>query len=160
MKSGYQVLPEFVIVQHERDRQILENFKTYFKCGYVKINNKDRLCYIVRKQAHLVNIIVPFFERHKLKTKKRIDFEKFRQIVYKMEKKEHLTDSGFKEIQKIIKDMRKYYRSPETEQRLHFAPPIPEGEGGQNHIEDKVQPLPPQGIGNRQVGCPPLVGKE
>lgn len=111
-KLGVQVLPEFVVVQHERDRQVLEALKTYFKCGYIKINHGDRLCYLVRQQSHLLNIIIPFFEKHKLKTKKRVGFEKFRTIVLKMEKKEHLNEEGLNEIKQIIQQMRKYSRAP------------------------------------------------
>lgn len=144
MKFGQQVLPEFVVVQHERDRQVLEGLKYYFKCGYIKINQKyhskisfqefalsetthknldssvtqhsdqnntssNRLCFVVRNQKHLWDIIIPFFEKHKLKTKKRIDFEKFRQILLLMQQQQHLTESGLEHIQKIVHAMRKYY---------------------------------------------------
>jgi hypothetical protein len=119
MKLGEQVLAEFVVVQHERDRQILEALKTYFKCGYIapakqersssKKNREDRLCYLVRNNDHLLNIIIPFFEKHQLKTKKRIDFEKFRQIILMIGEKKHLTESGLSDIKKIVTDMRKYY---------------------------------------------------
>jgi len=108
MKLGFQVLPEFVVVQHERDRQILEGLKSYFKCGYIKINNEDRLCYVVRNVPHLLTIILPFFEKHKLKTKKRIDFEKFRTIVKMLETKEHLNEEGLNKIKNIVRVMRKY----------------------------------------------------
>jgi hypothetical protein len=119
MKLGYQVLPEFVVVQHERDAQILHALKTYFKCGYVKghrldsstggVNNEDRLCFVVRDVTHLLTIILPFFEKHSLKTKKQTDFFKFRRIVRMMGEKEHLNEQGLNEIKNIIKDMRKYY---------------------------------------------------
>ena len=132
MKSGFQVLPEFVIVQHQSDRQILENIKRYFQCGYIKQNHGDRLAFTVRKQTDLVSIILPFFEKHKLKTKKRIDFEKFRQIVRIIERKEHLTNQGFADIQKIVQCMRKFYRSNDTQQRLTESV---------KSFEDKVQPL-------------------
>ena len=134
MKSGYQVLPEFVIVQHSSDRQILENIKASFGCGYIKTNHGDRLCYIVRKQSHLIELIIPFFEKHKLKTKKRLDFEKFRKIVNKMKLGEHLTDQGLNDIRKIVQEMRKYFRSDETKQRLCVDRPV-------QSFEDKVQPL-------------------
>lgn len=109
MKLGEQVLPEFVVVQHERDRQILEALKTYFKCGYIKKNKDDRLCYLVRNTQHLLNNIIPFFETHSLKTKKQIDFIKFRKILLKMNEKKHLEKEGLEEIKKIVTEMRKYY---------------------------------------------------
>lgn len=107
MKLGFQVLPEFVVVQHERDIQILEGLKHFFKCGYIKKNNDTRLCYIVRNTQHLSNIIIPFFEKHSLKTKKKIDFLKFRKVLKLMETKEHLNPDGLKQIEKIVHDMRK-----------------------------------------------------
>jgi hypothetical protein len=107
MKSGFQILPEFVVVQHERDRQILEAFKSYFNCGYIKVNHGDRLCYLVRNLDELTNIIIPFFDKHKLKTKKRIDFEKFRHVVLLMSEKQHITEDGFNKIKALILAMRK-----------------------------------------------------
>lgn len=101
MKFGVQVLPEFVVVQHERDRQILEAFKATFKCGYIKKNREQRLCWynLVRNTQHLLNIIIPFFEKHSLKTKKHIDFIKVtrRKILLKMQEKKHLEKEGFAE---------------------------------------------------------------
>ena len=100
MKLGFQVLPEFVVVQHESDRQILEGLKSYFQCGYIKVNHGDRLCYVVRDVTHLLTIILPFFEKHQLKTKKRIDFEKFRTILRMIGAKEHLNEQGLNDIKK------------------------------------------------------------
>lgn len=128
MKLGYQVLPEFVVVQHERDIQILEAMKTYFKCGYIKVNHGDRLCYVVRDVTHLLTIILPFFEKHQLVSKKRVDFEKFRRIVRMMGDKEHLNEQGLEKIKDIITDMRKYYI-------------VDHKKVTRNEMKDKVQPL-------------------
>src|SRR5262245_52093026 len=35
MTAGVQVLPEFTVVQHERDVQVLHALKAYFGCGVV-----------------------------------------------------------------------------------------------------------------------------
>jgi hypothetical protein len=140
MKLGFQVLPEFVVVQHERDRQILEGLKSYFKCGYIKINNEDRLCYVVRNVSHLLTIIIPFFEKHKLKTKKRIDFEKFRTIVKMLETKEHLNEEGLNQIKNLVHAMRKYYI---VDRKRVEAKPASElkFENQTNEMKDKVQPF-------------------
>ena len=77
MKAGFQVLPEFTVVQHERDVQMLHALKAYFGCGVVRVNHGDRMAYRVRKlQTSCVEIIVPFFMKHPLKTKKNVDFKK------------------------------------------------------------------------------------
>ena len=105
MSTGTQVLPEFTVVQHERDVQVLHALKSYFGCGVVRVNHGNRMAYRVRKAEHLRNIIVPFFMKHPLKTKKNVDFRKFRQVLLKMEKGVHLTSEGVEEIRRIAKQM-------------------------------------------------------
>ena len=105
MSIGYQVLPEFTVVQHERDIQVLYALKVYFKCGVVRKNHADRQAYRVRNIKHLNEIIVPFFMEHSLKTKKNIDFIKFRDVLLLMQANKHLTIDGLEEIRIIKKQM-------------------------------------------------------
>ena len=105
MTAAYQVLPEFTVVQHKKDVQILYALKAYFGCGVVRTNHGDRMAYRVRGLKHLMEHIVPFFEKHVLKTKKRIDFIKFRQIMLKINKGKHLTPEGIEEIRLIKEQM-------------------------------------------------------
>ncbi len=105
MKCGYQVLPEFTVVQHERDVQILHALKAHFGCGVVRRNHGDRMAYRVRGKEHLLQHIIPFFEKHELKSKKRTDFAKFRRIVRMMEAGDHLTKEGVEEIRRIASQM-------------------------------------------------------
>ena len=105
MTSGFQVLPEFTVVQHERDIQLLHALKAFFGCGVVRTNHAERMAYRVRSLDHLNESIVPFFEKHPLKSKKRIDFAKFRRILQLMTKREHLTSEGIEEIRSIAKTM-------------------------------------------------------
>ena len=105
LACGFQVLPEFTVVQHERDVQVLHALKAYFGCGVVRSNHGDRMAYRVRNAAHLRSIIVPFFMKHPLKTKKRLDFQKFRKVLLKMEKGVHLHSEGVEEIRAIAKQM-------------------------------------------------------
>lgn len=99
--TGTQVLPEFTVTQHKRDIQVLYALKSSFGCGVVRVNHGDRYCYRVRGIHHLLQRIVPFFEKHKLLTKKRVDFEKFRTVLLLMEKKSHLTRDGLEKIREI-----------------------------------------------------------
>ena len=105
MALGKQIQPEFTVVQHERDVQILYALKSFFKCGSVKKNRGNCHCYQVRGHKNLSETIVPFFEKHKLKTKKGLDFKSFREVVKMMEKGEHLTPIGLESIQKIASTM-------------------------------------------------------
>lgn len=106
MKLGFQVIPEFVIVQHKRDIQILYALKSYFGCGLVKKNHGNQYSFCVNNYEHLYYKIIPFFETHLLKTKKRIDFEKFRFVVKSMILDRHLTSEGLEELQKFVKHWR------------------------------------------------------
>ncbi len=105
MTAGYQVLPEFTVVQHERDVQVLHAFKAYFGCGVVRRNHGDRMAYRVRGQTHLWERIVPFFVKHPLKTKKRLDFQKFKRVLRMMQAGEHLTPQGIEKIRDIAAKM-------------------------------------------------------
>ncbi len=105
MKAGSQVLPEFTVVQHERDVQVLHALKAHFGCGVVRKNHGDRMAYRVRSKEHLLQRIIPFFEKHPLKSKKRVDFAKFRRILLKMDAGVHLTGAGVEEIRRIAGQM-------------------------------------------------------
>ena len=104
MTVGYQVLPEFVVVQHERDRQVLMALKHFFQAGVVRGNHDNRLCLRIRKMDALQRVC-DFFGRHPLKTKKSVDFHKFRRILHLMGQKRHLCRDGLLEIIDIVLTM-------------------------------------------------------
>ena len=103
--SGFQVLPEFVVVQHERDVQILHALKRHFGCGVVRRNHAERMCYRVRGVKHLNERVIPFFEQHPLKTRKNVEFRKFRRILRLMAAGGHLDDEGIEKIRSIAAQM-------------------------------------------------------
>ncbi len=105
MTTGYQVLPEFTVVQHQRDVQVLHALKSHFGCGVVRVNHGDRMAYRVRGMKDLNDHIVPFFNKHPLKTRKNVDFIKFRRILQLMQKGVHLTAEGVEEIRGMAAKM-------------------------------------------------------
>jgi len=105
MKTGFQVLPEFTVVQHQRDVQLLHALKAFFGCGVVRKNHGDRMAYRVRSLEHLLKQICPFFVSHPLKSKKNVDFRKFRRICLLMEQGAHLSAEGIEEIRRIASQM-------------------------------------------------------
>jgi hypothetical protein len=122
MSLGWQVLPEFRIVQHEKDEQVLERIKSYFGFGNVVINRTDyhgtRKEFRVRGMDNLKKI-VGFFNEHNLNTSKQKDFEIFAKVIEMMEDKKHLSKEGIDEIAKMISLMNrkpkiKYLESSET----------------------------------------------
>lgn len=123
MRLGWQVLPEFRIVQHEKDVTILKRIQEFFGFGHVTQNRKDihgiRMEYRVRGLQNL-NELVKFFEQHPLQTQtKQKSFEQFCQILYLMNQKKHLKRDGLDKIAKIVSTMNrqpliKYIESSET----------------------------------------------
>ena len=128
MSTGYQVLPEFVIVQHKRDIQVLYALKRFFRCGVVRRNNGDRWCLRIRKLSCLERVC-DFFTRHPLKTKKNVEFVKFRRIVNYMKEGRHLTVEGLLEIVDIALSMNTGNREvllrikKDLESRTRYSPP-------------------------------------
>ena len=104
MMVGYQVLPEFRVVQHVRDIQVLHALKRFFQCGVVRQNHDDRYELRIRKLACLQQV-VDFFRKHPLKTKKNVDFTKFARILYWMKNDEHLKSEGLIKIIKLASEM-------------------------------------------------------
>ena len=122
MSLGWQVLPEFRIVQHEKDEDTLRKIKNYFGFGDVKVNRTDhhgtRKEFRVRGLENL-NILIDFFKKYKLNTSKRKDFEIFSQVIQKMNNKKHLTKEGLDNIAQLVSRMNrkpelKYLESSET----------------------------------------------
>ncbi len=104
MSLGYQVLPEFRIVQHERDIQVLYALKRFFKAGVVRVNHEDRYELRIRKLNSLRNVVV-FFRKHSLKTRKQVDFIKFARIVDWMAEGKHLELEGLIKIIRLSLSM-------------------------------------------------------
>ena len=104
MKSGWQVLPEFRVVQHRRDKRILENMQSYFGCGSVVVNNGDRMELRIRGMKNLARV-VRFFEKHPLRTKKQNEFRKFAKVIRLMRRGNHLRGSGLSDVARITLSM-------------------------------------------------------
>ena len=116
MALGYQVLPEFVVVQHRRDRDVLFALKQFFGAGVVRSNHDDRDCWRIRKLDALLKVC-DFFLQHPLKTKKNIDFRKFRSILLLMAQRRHLGRAGLIEIIDIAMEMNSSIRPALEEAR-------------------------------------------
>ncbi len=104
LKTGYQVLPEFRVVQHERDVQVLYALRRFFGCGVVRRNHGDRWELRIRK-LECLRRVVEFFEAHPLRTKKQVDFKKFARVVRWMTEGRHLSREGLTEIIEVVSTM-------------------------------------------------------
>ena len=110
MTIGWQVLPEFRIVQHERDIQILERIRNHLNVGVIRKNHDNRYELRVRSLDDL-NTIVVFFEQFPLFTKKRFDFDIFKKIIILMNQKRHLSEEGVRDIANLAAKMNRRIKS-------------------------------------------------
>ena len=100
MRLGWQVLPEFRVVQHGRDVQILQRLQSFFGCGRVAVNHGDRMELRVRGMMDLEKVCA-FFEEHPLQTKKDDDRRNFARITAMMRAGQHLVPDGLRAIARL-----------------------------------------------------------
>ncbi len=116
-KSGFQVMPEFVVTQGQKSLDSLQRIKDYFGCGAIYVNrrydnHKENIYrYCVRNFKDLNEKIIPFFLTNPLLTYKQNDFKLFCKVIDMITNRQHLTVEGLDIIRKL--------KNP---QRLHAEP--------------------------------------
>lgn len=109
--TGYQVAPEFSVMQGERSLKNLKELKSFFGIGSIYINRRhdnhkeDLFRYSVSRHKDLLGIIIPFFEMNQLRTAKRNDFRYFVKCMRLIQKNKHLTKSGVIKIAQFTEKM-------------------------------------------------------
>ena len=106
-RVGFQLVPEFHVSQNGDRAQVLGLIRERFGCGSIRPNSKrDRaLVFVVRNRGHLLERVIPFFERNPLLSSKQADFEKFAGIVRELALGNHRTDAGFRRLLDIALSM-------------------------------------------------------
>jgi hypothetical protein len=98
---GVTVIPLFQIGLHLKDELLLKNIREYFGEIGTLTYNKDMIFFKVQSLKQILTVIIPHFDKYPLITQKRADYLLFREIVLKMEAKEHLNMDGLKGIVNI-----------------------------------------------------------
>lgn len=100
-----RIEPRFYLKLRAEDKELLDALRNFFKCGKVYIQRDQRpnhsLCYRfeVGNRLDLFNTIIPFFERHQLKSKsKRRDFKLFCHAMYLIADGAHLKKEGIEKL--------------------------------------------------------------
>jgi hypothetical protein len=110
-RLGWQVQPEFAVVQAAPSAHVLSELEQFFGCGRVGVNRRhdnhrhDMYRWSVRSLIDLTDRILPFFERNPLRTAKAREFESFAAIVRMMGQRRHLTVAGLTEIAVMTENM-------------------------------------------------------
>ena len=106
VKLGWQVFPEFVVTQGAKSVSVLHILRDFFGCGRLtaKGPNSSVMTYSVYG-VDLERVIIPFFDRYPLISRKLEDFLKFREIVRLVRRKEHRTERGFRRVVELAFSM-------------------------------------------------------
>jgi hypothetical protein len=131
-RLGWQVQPEFAVVQGERSVKVLHMMQAFFRCGVVTVNRRhdnhrqDMWRYGVRRLGDLREHIIPFFEQYPLQTAKAGDFASFSKAVRLMAKGTHLRMDGLREIATIAESInrRKPSQLMESSEAIRQPPEI------------------------------------
>ena len=97
-RNGWDMVPNFIIVLHNKDKIILEGLKSFFKVGNIFKHGETNVQYQVNSAVDL-QILIEYFNNYPLLTKKQIDFLLFKDIVSILLRlfiraEEHLTPEG------------------------------------------------------------------
>jgi len=97
--------PKFYIKLIEKDKNVLYKLKEFFGCGSVyfqkdtRPNHQNCYRYEVYNRNDLTKIIIPFFQKNKLKfNSKKNDFEKFCMLMGMINRNKHRTENGLRKM--------------------------------------------------------------
>ncbi len=119
-RFGYYVDPEFFLYQHASGLRILELARTLFRGGRIAVKPGSQcvLVYSIGHQRTLAEEVVPFYERYVARFAcKRETFEAFREILARLNRKEHFSARG---MLRIVE--RAYAMNPDGKGRRRLRP--------------------------------------
>ena len=99
---GWQINPVFQVSQHRDASRVLDALVWFFGAGKVRTKGDGSTVkvFAVDRRRELVERVIPFFRLH-LPVVKRADFERFADIVRRLEAREHFTPEGFEHIVRL-----------------------------------------------------------
>lgn len=102
-KSG--VATHFYLKMREDELELLRQVKKFFNCGAIyhqkdkRVNHASCYRYEINAQKDIHGVLIPFFDKHPLRSLKRRDYQIFRKIAMMVKDKKHREEEG---IQKIL----------------------------------------------------------
>lgn len=102
-KFGFTITPEFKISQHKDNKKILEILQKALGCGKISIKSgQPNLFVLVEKsRKNISEKIIPFFQKYNLIVKE-TQFQKFSDIVNRLNNNEHDTKEGFENVVNLV----------------------------------------------------------
>ena len=85
---------------HIKDLKLLESIQQFFGAGTILFDKRKNGSYnfIIVSLDHILNIVIPHFEKFPLITQKYADFLLWKQVAILIDNKEHLTKEGLQTI--------------------------------------------------------------
>jgi hypothetical protein len=107
LPMGWQILTEFHVSQNPGSKNVLLVFADRLGCGYLKpnhakSNDDNSWVLVVKNRDDLLTKVIPFFEKHQLRSAKQKDFLVFKETVLMIENGLHLTKEGFTRIVEMV----------------------------------------------------------
>ena len=119
LRTGWEVRPSFSVSQNADRSEVLQLMLEYFGCGGIRPDRSDRtLKYEVRDLGHLLERVIPHFERYPLLSGKRGDFLRFAKVCELIRVRAHLTEPGLRTIVELALAMNISGRRKFTAERL------------------------------------------
>ncbi len=103
----------FYIKLREDELNLLKNVKQFFNCGAIYFQNDRRSthssCYRfeVNSRKDIFGVLIPFFDKHPLRSAKMKNYLIFRKIVILIKDKKHLTKEGIDQVRRLKSAMNK-----------------------------------------------------
>ena len=106
LNSGWLVDPVFQVYQHKNGVELLYLVKEFFSAGsvYRKSGKHPVMVFGIHSRRSLQEKIIPFFNKYPLILKRK-SFDIFSEILERMEKKEHLSKKGVRNIYQLAVKM-------------------------------------------------------
>jgi hypothetical protein len=105
-KTGYRVQLKFRLVQHSRDRKLMEILNKYFHSGNVyNYSEKSAVVLEIFNFSDIYNVLLPFFDKYPIIGVKQLDYLDWCKVAKLMSEGFHLTDNGLSLIRKIKEGM-------------------------------------------------------
>lgn len=107
----YRVQCRYYIKMREDDLPLLEKVQKFWRCGNIyfqreyRKNQRDNYRFEIFNYQLLKEMVVPFFKRHPLESKRVKDFELFCQILDLALQKVHHSDEGLEKIMQLKSKM-------------------------------------------------------
>ena len=102
-KIGHAVQLIFKLMQHKRDKELLELIVKYLNCGAVYSHSKNAFVFKVTNFADIIKIIISMFKVYPIQGIKQLDYKDFCKVAALMDKGKHLSHKGLAQIL-LIKD--------------------------------------------------------